>query len=53
MIRDPDPSFQILEKRTPFAPVALLSAKILHFHFPIEACYAGYDDDNTGGGEEL
>ena len=39
-------------KRTPCAPLALSCAEILHFPFPIEACYTGYDDDNTGGEEE-
>jgi len=41
------------EKRTSCAPLALSCAKILHFSSPFEACHAGYDDDNTGGGEEL
>lgn len=38
------------EKRTPCAPLALSCAEILHFSFPIEACYAGFDDHNIGGG---
>ena len=40
------------EKRTPCAPLALSCAEILYFPFPIEACYAGYDDDNTSDEEE-
>ena len=45
-------SLQGGEKRTLCAPLALSCTEILHFPFPIEACYAGYDDDNTGGEEE-
>ena len=41
------------EKRTLCVPLALSCAEILHFPFPIEACHAGYNDDNSGGGEEL